>query len=244
MIKCSVILPVYNEEKCIEKTLKTVLYFAKSHTDYEFIFVNDGSTDAVKKIIEKQLKIAKGHNIDNLRLISYEMNRGKGFAVNTGVKYALGEYICYIDSDLAYSLEHLYIVLEKLELYDIVIGCRSLANNKSCLNKFRKIAGFIFNLLSRKVLQLHYRDMQAGMKGFKQHVAKDLFQHQQIFGFAFDVELLYIARYKKYTIGEIPAVISSHHLQKKSQVNILNDSFLMLFQLLQIKVYDTIGKYE
>jgi dolichyl-phosphate beta-glucosyltransferase len=225
MAQVSVILPVYNEAKCIEKTLSSVLLFSQEKPNYDFIFVNDGSTDKTKDILERNLALKKASNVN---LISYELNQGKGYAVKLGVSYAQGDYICYIDSDLAYALEHLELVIEKLECFDMVIGCRSLAaNHFQTSRSVRMIAGKIFNILSRYILDLPFTDMQAGIKGFKNNVAKELFQRQQITGFSFDVELVYIAYRKGYDIGEIPAV-----------------SVVMFLDLLRIKYNDKIGRYK
>ncbi|MBR8838731.1 MAG: glycosyltransferase [Stigonema ocellatum SAG 48.90 = DSM 106950] len=242
MRKVSVILPVYNEAKCIEKTLKSIFRFAKNRPNFNFIFVNDGSTDKTKEILSKKLESAKTTNV---KFISYEFNKGKGYAVKTGVKYADGDYICYMDSDLAYSLEHLDIIVEKLEYFDIVIGCRNLASSHiKGLSLMRKIAGKVFNLLSRIILDLPFSDMQAGIKGFKKDVAKELFKRQQIRGFSFDVELIYVAYKEGYDIGEIPVRVSAQHLYKKSKVNLFEDSIKMFFNLLQIRYKYMKGRYE
>ncbi len=241
MIKVSVIIPVYNEEKYIERTLISVLKFVKTRPYYHFIFVDDGSTDKTRKILETKLEAPK----TKAKVISYKSNRGKGHAVKTGLKYAYGDYVCFLDSDLAYSLDHLEILVDKLEKFDVVIGCRNLIpESVKRVNLIRKVAGAIFNIVSRKILDLPFKDMQAGIKGFKKDVAKELFKKQEMTGFAFDVELIYIARKKGYTIGEIPARVSNKHLNKASKVNLLVDSIKMLVDLLKINYNNRIGRYE
>lgn len=180
------ILPIYNEAKYIERTCDTVLDFSRHHPDYDFIFVNDGSTDKTKQIIHSKLAVS---NNTNIQLISYPINQGKGYAVKTGVEYAQGEYVCFIDSDLAYYLEHLEILVEKLQYFGMVIGCRNLAAAKNLkgLNFTKKIAGKIFNKLSREILNLPFTDMQAGIKGFHIKAAKQLFQLQGLNRFYFNV---------------------------------------------------------
>jgi len=86
--------------------------------------------------------------------------------------------------------------------------------------------------------------MQAGIKGFRKEVAIDLFSKQSINRFAFDVELLYLAQKKGYTIGEIPAIVSEIHLYKSSKVNLVRDSVKMIMNLIQIKYNDISGLYE
>ncbi len=112
------------------------------------------------------------------------------------------------------------------------------------LTLLRKIAGQIFNLISRSILNLQYKDMQAGLKGFKKKPAQQIFKRQTLTGFSFDAEILFIAKKHGYTIGEIPARVSQQHLYKVSQVNIFKDSLKMLGCLLKIRLNDRAGYYE
>lgn len=164
-MKIAVILPVYNEANCIEQTFDRILEYSQRNHAYNFIIVNDGSTDDTLQIIENKLKTFPTHHI---KLISYSHRQGKGYAVKKGSEYVDADYICFMDGDLAYSLEHLEPLVAKLEEFDVVIGCRNLdQDNFRNLTLIRKISGKIFNFLSRKILNLPYRDMQAGLKGFK-----------------------------------------------------------------------------
>jgi dolichyl-phosphate beta-glucosyltransferase len=239
----SIIVPVYNEAQCIVSTFSSVLKFAVNQPWYNFIFVDDGSTDRTRELLESQIEVFKNQQIS---LLSYEAHRGKGYAVKTGVLYADGDYICFLDGDLAYSLDHLDLMVAKLADFDIVIGCRNLTPEKNNgFNFLRILAGRIFNIISRSFLNLKFTDMQAGIKGFDKYAAKDLFKTQIIPGFGFDVELLYLAKKKGYTIGEIPVVVSKKHLQKKSKVNLFKHSIEMLLNLLEIVYRDLIlKKYE
>lgn len=242
MMKIAVILPVYNEANCIEQTFDRIWEFSQKNHAYNFIIVNDGSTDNTREIIENKLKDFPTHHI---KLISYSNRKGKGYAVKKGCEDADADCICFMDGDLAYSLEHLEPLVEKLEKFDVVIGCRNLdRENFRNLTLLRKIAGKIFNLISRLILNLPYRDMQAGLKGFKKLPAQEIFKRQTLTGFSFDAELLFLAQKKRYTIGEIPARVSQQHLYKLSQVNILKDSLKMLSCLFKIRSNDRAGYYE
>ena len=241
-MKVVVVLPVYNEAKCIESTLESVLEFSNFRPWYHFIFVNDGSTDRTKEILDTKLAVTSNSKV---KVISYQNNQGKGYAVKRAVENACEDYICFIDSDLAYSLEHLELIVDQLEAFDVVIGCRNLIPESiKQVSLIRKIAGKIFNTISRKLLNLPFYDMQAGIKGFKKDVAKELFQKQGMTGFSFDVELLYLAKKKGYSIGQIPARVSVKHLNKASKVNLVVDSAQMLIDLFKIRYNDIIGKYE
>ncbi len=119
----SVILPVYNERSCINETFNAVLDYAECHPFYCFIFVNDGSTDETAAILERKIAASQTFQI---KLISYSERCGKGYAVKQGIEAADGDYICFLDGDLAYSLEHLDQLFDQLAEFDMVIGCRNL----------------------------------------------------------------------------------------------------------------------
>ena len=177
-----VVLPVYNEAANIDATFEAVWDFSTQHSDYRFVFVNDGSTDETKGILESKISQSEAAKIE---LISYQHRRGKGWAVRKGISQAEGDYVCFIDGDLAYSLEHLEFLVEKLETHDVVIGCRNLAPvNLKDVEPFRRLSGKIFNWASRKILNLEFRDMQAGLKGFRVAIVHSLLKNQQVFGFA------------------------------------------------------------
>lgn len=236
----SVILPVYNEQTCIEKTFDAVLAYSRLHPNYHFLFVNDGSIDWTKPVLQSKINTAKRKEI---QLLSYDFHAGKGYAVKRGLVHAHGDYICYIDSDLAYSLDHLELLIAELQHFDLVIGCRRLVHEQG-LSFSRRTVGSVFNLLSRGLLNLPYQDMQAGLKGFRRDSAKLLFSKQTMNGFSFDVELIYLARKYGYSIKEIPAIVSNEHQRKRSQVNLFSDSFEMLFDLLEIRFNDRGRKYD
>ena len=242
MKSISVILPVYNESRCIKLTVDAVIEYSKNNPNFHFIFVNDGSTDETRAIIENKLLESRTSHIF---LLSYEENQGKGHAIKKGVEFSRGDYICFIDSDLAYSLTHLDFLIDKLEYFDVVIGCRNLMpTNVKRVKLIRFVAGKVFNILSRSILSLNFSDMQAGIKGFKKEIAKDLFAKQRIKRFCFDVELMYLAQKQRYSIGEIPVIVSMTHTEKASKVNLAVDSLRMLMSLLKIRINDGLGRYE
>ena len=238
----TVIMPVYNEQACISATFDAVLEHCQSHPDYCFIFVNDGSSDRTQQILEQRIADSQ---IEQIQLLSYGDRGGKGHAVKMGVYLADADYICFLDGDLAYSLDHLDWLMAKLAQHDVVIGCRSLMpEGNQGLKLSRKIAGKIFNTLSKQILNLPYVDMQAGLKGFRVKAAKEIFARQELIGFSFDVELIYLAKKLGYSIAEIPAYVSSSHATKISKVNLLADSFKMLRDLFTIRWNDVTGRYE
>ncbi len=238
----SMILPIYNEQACIEATLAAVVDYAERHPSYEFLFVNDGSTDRTATMLRDRIPAALR---DRIRVVSYPQRGGKGYAVQQGVAAATGRAICFLDGDLAYSLEHLDALLAALDYAEVAIGCRSLvAGNHQGLKPSRWVAGKVFNLLSRAILNLRYVDMQAGLKGFRRSAAKRLFSLQTLHGFSFDVELIYLARKQGYAIAEVPARVSRQHSRKQSKVNLIQDSLRMFKDLLRIRWNDWLGRYD
>jgi dolichyl-phosphate beta-glucosyltransferase len=238
-----VILPVYNEQACIQATCHQVQRFLYAHPHFTFIFVDDGSTDLTKSILGNCIRSAKH---PQMQMLSYQPRAGKGYAIKTAVQAITQcEFICFIDGDLAYSLDHLEPMLVALQTTDIVIGSRSLGDQTSQgLSRGRKLAGKVFNWLSRRLLNLPHPDMQAGLKGFRQAAAQEIFERQQLQGFCFDVELIYVAKKLGYTISAIPAQISAHHQRKISKVNLVQDSLKMFRDLLQIRFNDGMGRYR
>ncbi|MBI5803999.1 glycosyltransferase [Candidatus Pacearchaeota archaeon] len=239
--KISVIMPFYNDEDIAGRVVDEVNRFIIENPRFEFILVNDGSKDNTLNILKEKTKKLKNKN---LYLLSYEKNMGKGHAIRTGVNFAKTDYICFLDSDLAYSLDHLFILENALKKDDVVMGCRGLGENNFEKTKLiRVLFGKAFNLFSRIILNLNFVDMQAGIKGFRKKIAKQLFGAQKINGFAFDVEIIFLAKKKKARIKEIAASLSESHINQSSKVNIIKDSSKMFFSLLKIKWYDLTGKY-
>jgi dolichyl-phosphate beta-glucosyltransferase len=238
----AVILPTYNEQAHIQKTFEALLRYIPDHPNYTFIFVNDGSGDRTKQILTTGIQIAKTNQI---KLLSYSPRAGKGYAIRRGVEFANSDIICYLDSDLAYSLEHLESLVKKLQYCDVVLGCRGLAVGTRKASQFNhQAAEKLIHFLSRNFLNLRYSDMQTGLKGFRREAAKKLFSAQTLTGSSFDIELIYLAKKWGFAIGEIPACLSDRHQRKVSPSNRVQDSIRMLIDLLKIRLNDRMGLYR
>lgn len=238
MQKTTVILPVYNEGATIAKTIKSVLSFAKSNPAILLMFINDGSSDYTGYLLNENTK-----GIPNILIIENVENLGKARSIKKCVELAETEYICFTDGDLAYSLEHIHLLVRSLEDYDVVIGNRSMSENH-LRNRTRHVFGESFNRLARIMLNMNFTDTQAGLKGFRKEIAKKLFATHLINDFAFDAELLYIAKLKGFSIGQIPAKVNEYHQFRPSNVKILIDSPKMFFSLLKIIYYRLTGRYH
>jgi glycosyltransferase involved in cell wall biosynthesis len=241
--RVQVILPFYNEAGLIRHTFEEVERFGMEHPEYGFLFVDDGSSDATADTL--RLLISESDIPEHrLNLISYSPNRGKGQAVKAGIERATSEMVLFTDGDLAYSMDHLPKLALALEATDVVIGSRSLVHkSERNTTTMRKIMGWTFNKCARVILGLPYTDTQAGLKGFKLKAAREIFARQRLGGFAFDVELVYLAKRLGYSIGEIPAYVSEAHSYKVSKVNLIKDPLRMFGALVDVRMNAILGRY-
>ena len=221
--KITVILPVYNEEGLIASTFHAVLDFARAHPGYHFRFVDDGSRDQTAAILRRLIEESAAEEVS---LVSYPTNGGKGHAVRVGVEGSQDPLVCFTNGD-------------------VVIGSRALINEgQTNIRLIRKLLGGGFNLLARVILNMKYRDTQAGLKGFRREAARQVFARQQLTDFSFDVELVYIARKRKLHVAEIPAHVSAQHSYKVSKVRLFRDPLRMFGALLRIRYNSFVGRYD
>ena len=229
-MKLSIVVPVYNEERRISSNLSEIIsYMNKKRLNHEIIIVNDGSTDNTLGILHKFNK--------KVKIISYEQNKGKGYAVKTGVLAAKGDRIFMCDADLAMPIAELDKFLKEKE--DIVIGSRSLKGSEVKTTLFKKIMGRIGNLLISALIIRGIKDTQCGFKLFDKK-CKRIFEKQTINRWGFDFEILFLARKFHYKIKEIPIKWTN---MVGSKVE-LTDYPKTLFELLKIRFNDITGVYR
>lgn len=238
----SIVIPAYNEETVIKKTLERVAeYLDVSHPSYEIIVVCDGSKDSTAIIAER---FARERGTDTIKVIARAGNMGKGFSVRQGCLEAKGNYVIFTDADLSTPIDEIEKLLKWLEEgYDITIGSRALKESDIQIRQawYREIMGKIFNLFVQVFAIKGIKDTQCGFKGFKKEVARNIFQRQTINGFGFDVEVIYIARVFGYNIKEVPVRWLN---RAESKVNPLTHSFQMLADLIRIRFRGWKGAYE
>lgn len=240
MTDLSVVIPAYNEEARLPRTLDSVYkYLSNRGGSFEIIVVDDGSVDHTADAVETFAATR-----DNVRLISYAPNQGKGHAVRTGMLAAVGDLILFNDADGASPIEE----IEKLERSitggaDVAIGSRAKPDDTRHVEAltYRKYIGNTFNILVQSLILPGFHDTQCGFKMFKHKIAKDLFSVTTMNGYAFDVEILYVAKMRGYKIDEIP--INWTNIDG-SKVNVLTDSPKMLVELLKVATGARFGKYK
>lgn len=226
--KISLVIPAYNEENRLPATLEKIIAYMNGKWNYEIIVVDDGSADRTVEVARQFSQKA------SLRCLSNGKNEGKGSAVRKGVMDAQGDLIFFTDADLSTPIEEIDRFLVEIEQADIVIGSRE-AQGAHILNHepfYRHWLGRIFCYLVNFWCVPGFRDTQCGAKMFKRDAAKALFPKLKIARFAFDVEILYLARLMNYKVKEMPI---DWYWSRDTRVRTFSDGFKMLMDLIKIR---------
>jgi dolichyl-phosphate beta-glucosyltransferase len=239
-IHLSVIIPAYNEEKRLPKTLKEINeYLRKQNYKSEIVVVSDGSTDRTCKVVEN-LKF----EIPNLKLICEKINRGKGYGVKIGMLNARGKYRLFTDADNSTPISEIEKFWPEFEKgADVVIASRDIKG--AILDPpqplFRRLVGEVFKYLRKIIVGLwEIEDTQCGFKCFKAEVVEKIFSKCKIDRFAFDPEILVLAKKAGYKIKEIPIYWRNDPHSKVKFKSIFN----MAKDLLKIRMNLILRKYE
>lgn len=236
----SLIIPAFNEEARIVKSLDRILSFLKSEPySTEVIIVDDGSKDRTGDLVRERY-----NNHDGVRIYQQSHNLGKGAAVKQGMLLASGEFLFFSDADLSVPIETLPMFLTHLENhFDVTIGTRRKAGAAIEVHQplYRELLGRTYTTLSNLLLGLRVSDFTCGFKGFRREAARDLFSRQQLKNWSFDVEILYLAQLKGYRILEAPVTWRDN---RGTKVRLWRDSITSFLGLLQIRLYDYQGKYQ
>jgi len=237
-MKVSVILPSYRSAQELKQILPLFTSWISIRYDYEIIVVDDGSQDNNATEL-----VAREYSCKFIRL---DKNTGKGGAVRAGMLAACGDVRIFTDSDIPFEFDAIekcvdYIINKEFHL---AIGDRRLpdSNYYNKITGVRKFASQIFTFLVGRFITTGLFDTQCGLKGFSKTAATDLFRVAQLNGFAFDVELLYIALKRNYDIKRISVKFRSH--QENSSINVFRHSLFMIIDLFKIKLYHLKGCYN
>ncbi len=228
----SLIIPAFNEEARIGKSLERISDFLQSQPYfYELIIVDDGSldrtVDLVRELFGRHPRVSIHRQSHNL---------GKGEAVRRGMLLGKGEYLFFSDADLAVPIETLSLFLSHLEKdCDVAIGTRQKSGAVIEVHQpiYREFMGKAYTRLSNWILGLSVSDFTCGFKGFRREAARELFSRQQLKGWSFDAEILYLARLKGYRVLEIPVRWRNDQATK---VRLWRDAIASFLGLIRIRV--------
>jgi glycosyltransferase involved in cell wall biosynthesis len=199
----SVVIPAYNEAARIKPGLEQILqHVAATALDCEIILVDDGSSDDTADVVRRHLNGSLP-----LRVLRQEPNQGKARAVRRGMLAATGRFAGYVDADMSTPFAEIDRFLQALaDGADVAIGSRSMEGSDVQVRQplQRALAGKLFGAFTRLVLLPGLHDSQCGFKFFRREVAQDLFTRQQLTGWAFDAELLFLARRLGYRVVQLP----------------------------------------
>ena len=239
----SLVVPAFNEEKRLPVSLARISEWVLSRSpqlSVEVLVVDDGSSDRTAAVAEKTAA-GLGHAYRVLRL---PRNRGKGAAVREGVLAAAGEQVLVTDADLSTPIEEVEKLLPHFQQgYDVVIASRSLKNSEILVRQpwHRQLMGKVFNRIVRLFAVPGIIDTQCGFKCFSRRAVEAIFPLCRVDGFAFDVEILYLARKLKLGVKEVPVRwIDS----PRSTVSPLRDSARMFREVLALRWSDWRGAYR
>jgi dolichyl-phosphate beta-glucosyltransferase len=236
----SVVVPAYNEARRLEQPLRTICdHLASRPYSAELVVVDDGSEDGTFDVLRA---LAAAPSVP-VRAFRYRPNRGKGHALKVGFARARGERILFTDADLSTPIQQLDALKEAIDSgCDIAIGSRKRAGADIRVHQpwYRERMGKVFTWLVRRFLA-DVSDATCGFKMFRGDIGRSLFAHLRIDDWAFDAELLLLARRRGYMIQEVPVCWED---QPGTKVRLLRDAWRSACGLLKIVWNDSRGLYE
>ncbi len=237
-MRLSVVVPAFGEADRIAATIARIrdeLAPLAADGGLEVVVVDDGSHDDTAAV-------ARDAGAD--QVVVYRPNRGKGAAVREGMLVALGRTVVFTDADLAYSPAQIAGLVRATEAgWDVVVGSRQHTGTLTVVRagRLRELGGRVINVFTGLVLLGRYRDTQCGLKAFRSDVARLIFSHTTIDGFAFDVEVFHLVERYGLTLTEVPVELEN---SQRSTVSVLRDASRLVRDLISIRNNDRVGVYD
>ncbi|MBN1263822.1 MAG: glycosyltransferase [Candidatus Pacebacteria bacterium] len=243
----SIIVPAYRQEKTIKKDLRRIeKVLEQIRYDYEIICVVDGRVD---KTFEKAREI----HSKNLKIVGYQGNKGKGYAVRYGMARSRGDLIAFIDAGMEIDPNGISMVLEHMEWYraDIIVGSKRHPASQIDYPLNRRIISRLYQLFVRFFTGLNITDTQAGLKIFRREVLKAVLPRLLVKRYAFDLEILTVAHHLGFRrIFEAPVKINyrvedlTHANTLREMARALQDSLAIIYRLRILRYYDSYHKRQ
>lgn len=243
-MELSIIIPCYNEEKRITRTSQKIFdYLFAKKMKTEIIFVDDGSIDKTHVVLEGICKKLDGHPLIKTKIITGRENHGKGHAVKTGIIKASGRHILICDADLSTPITELEKLLQHTVRYELVIGSRKQIGAEIIKSQpaLREFLGKSYSLMSKIILGVDINDFTCGFKLIKKEAAKEIADRLTINRWAYDSEILKIAKIRNHAIKEVGIIWRD---DRGTKVKIMTDVFSSFTDLLKIVANSLLGKYD
>jgi glycosyltransferase involved in cell wall biosynthesis len=236
----SIVIPAFNEERRLPKTLDRIHdYLGERGWRAEVIVVDDGSTDGTAKLVEQFRQ-----KYPEVRLVSNDRNRGKGFSVRHGMLEAGGEIALFTDADLSAPIEEAEKLLGRIRENGCAGAIGSRAVDRTLIEvhqpRFRELMGIVFNKAVRFITGVRFVDTQCGFKAFRREPTRIIFEQQRIEGFGFDPEILFLAQRHGLAVIEVPVRWVN---DPASKIHVVSDSARMFLALLGVRWNALRGRY-
>lgn len=236
-VKLSVIVPAYREGGHIHENLgKLLRELDLLGRTFEVIVVSDGNTDETAREAERVVS-------PHIKVIEYNRNMGKGYALRCGVAHSSGELVTFIDADMELDPRYIRGFIAVMESFDCdaVVGSKRHPMSNVHYPPARRFQSLMYQLLIRTLFQIKVRDTQTGLKLFRRQVLEEVVPLLAIKRFAFDLELLVVARqlgYKK--VMEAPVDLNykfESTADLKATWNVLLDTAAIFYRLRFVRFY-------
>jgi dolichol-phosphate mannosyltransferase len=233
-VELSVVVPAFNAANSIESALVNLNdVFTSEKRSYEIMVIDDGSID---NTLPKALLYAR-KNI-HVRVLSYDKNNGKGYALKTGFIRSIGDVVVFADSDLEIEMDAVSKYIEALNHSDIVIASKWHPESHVEISMLRRILSHCFNVLVKILIGVNIRDTQVGLKAIRKSSFKSIIPKLKVKRFAFDVELLAVASLHGLKIVEMPVRLRLNKSPKLKEIlKMLVDLIRITYRVRILRIY-------